>query len=314
MTEISQKILTDFQVRKSKKQKETFRAWLCAELEKAGYAPRVEKAKSLVKSRNVVVGDPEKAEVLLTAHYDTCAVLPFPNFITPRNFLFYLVYQLLLVAVLFALAIAAEFAVLLLWDDAPMWAALGAVYAVLLFCCWWVLDGKANKHTVNDNTSGVLTLMEIALALPEENRDRVCFVFFDNEEKGLFGSSDFARRHKQVKRDKLLLNFDCVSDGDYIQFYPAAALKKDAAALERLEGAFSGRGDKTVEVVRGFGFYPSDQARFNRGVGVCALKKKPVLGYYMDRIHTGRDTVLMEDNIILLRDGVLRLLERSTVK
>ena len=314
MTEISQKILADFQVRKSKKQKETFRAWLCAELEKAGYAPRVEKAKSLVKSRNVVVGDPEKAEVLLTAHYDTCAVLPFPNFITPRNFLFYLVYQLLLVAVLFALAIAAEFAVLLLWDDAPMWAALGAVYAVLLFCCWWVLDGKANKHTVNDNTSGVLTLMEIALALPEETRDRVCFVFFDNEEKGLFGSSDFARRHKQVKRDKLLLNFDCVSDGDYIQFYPAAALKKDAAALERLEGAFPGRGDKTVEVVRGFGFYPSDQARFNRGVGVCALKKKPVLGYYMDRIHTGRDTVLMEDNIILLRDGVLRLLERSPVK
>lgn len=314
MTEISQKILTDFQVRKSKKQKETFRAWLCAELEKAGYAPRVEKAKSLVKSRNVVVGDPEKAEVLLTAHYDTCAVLPFPNFITPRNFLFYLVYQLLLVAVLFALAIAAEFAVLLLWDDAPMWAALGAVYAVLLFCCWWMLDGKANKHTVNDNTSGVLTLMEIALALPEENRDRVCFVFFDNEEKGLFGSSDFARQHKAVKRDKLLLNFDCVSDGDYIQFYPAAALKKDSSTLERLEGAFPGRGDKTVEVVRGFGFYPSDQARFNRGVGVCALKKKPVLGYYMDRIHTGRDTVLMEDNIVLLRDGVLRLLDRSPVK
>ena len=214
MTEVSQKILTDFQVRKSKKQKEAFRVWLCAELEKAGYAPRVERAKSLVKSRNVVVGDPEKAEILLTAHYDTCAVLPFPNFITPRNFLFYLVYQLLLVAVLFALAIAAEFAVLLLWDDAPMWAALGAVYAVLLFCCWWMLDGKANKHTVNDNTSGVLTLMEIALALPEENRDRVCFVFFDNEEKGLFGSSDFARQHKAVKRDKLLLNFDCVSDGD----------------------------------------------------------------------------------------------------
>ena len=69
-----------------------------------------------------------------------------------------------------------------------------------------------------------------------------------------------------------------------------------------------------MEVVRGFGFYPSDQARFNRGVGVCALKKKPVLGYYMDRIHTGRDTVLMEDNIVLLRDGVLRLLDRSPVK
>lgn len=314
MTEPSQKILNEFQIRKSKKQKEDFRAWLCGELEKAGYSPRVEEEKGLVKSHNVVVGDPERADVLLTAHYDTCAVLPFPNFITPRNFLFYLVYQLLICAVIFALAIAVEFAVLLLWNDVPMWAALGAVYLVLGFCIWWMLDGKANKHTVNDNTSGVLTLVETALALPAEQRDKVCFVFFDNEEKGLFGSSAFAKRHKAVKQETLVLNFDCVSDGDHIHLFPAKALKKDAAALERLEDAFRGQGAKTVEVVRGFGFYPSDQAQFKKGVGVCALKKKPVLGYYMDRIHTGRDTVLEEDNITLLRDGLLRFLAHTAVR
>ena len=42
MTEQSNTILRDFQIRKTKAQKETFRAWLCAELEKAGYAPKVE--------------------------------------------------------------------------------------------------------------------------------------------------------------------------------------------------------------------------------------------------------------------------------
>ncbi len=74
-----------------------------------------------------------------------------------------------------------------------------------------------------------------------------------------------------------------------------------------LESAFLSEGKKVVEVVRGLGLYPSDQARFRRGVGVAALKKAPLIGYYMDRIHTRRDTVLEEDNVQLLCRGVLRL-------
>ncbi len=316
MTEQSNTILRDFQVRKSKAQKENFRAWLCRELEAAGYAPRVEVERSLIKSHNVVVGDPERAEVLFTAHYDTCAVLPFPNFITPRNFLFYLLYQLLILAAVMAAAFIVAVVLLLVGDrllDNPAVTSTVtalAVYALLIFFVWWMMDGKANKHTANDNTSGVLTLIETALALPPENRDKVCFVFFDNEEKGLFGSSGFARRHKAARKEKLVVNFDCVSDGDYLQFYPSAPVKRDAAAIEALERAFQGRGEKEAEVYRGFAFYPSDQAQFKKGVGVCALKKKPLLGYYMDRIHTGRDTVLEEENIALLRDGALRLAAR----
>lgn len=94
MTDLSQQILLNFQVRKSKQQKEDFRTWLCSQLTALGYSPRVEGSRF---SRNVVVGDPEKARVLFTAHYDTCAVLPVPNFITPRNFLWYLLYQMLFV-------------------------------------------------------------------------------------------------------------------------------------------------------------------------------------------------------------------------
>lgn len=320
MTDVSKKILADFQIRKSKTQKENFRQWLCGELEKAGYAPEVETGRSLIKSHNVVVGDPERAEVLYTAHYDTCAVLPFPNFITPRNFLFYLLYQLLILAAVMVAAVIVALVLLLVCDrlfDDPVatTTVTGLVmYGLLIFFVWWMLDGKANRHTANDNTSGVLTLVETALALPEELRDRVCFVFFDNEEKGLFGSSAFARRHKAVRKEKLVVNFDCVSDGDYLQLYPSRAVEKDPAVLEQLERSFQGRGEKEAEVYRGFAFYPSDQAQFKMGVGVCALKKKPLLGYYMDRIHTGRDTVLEEENILLLRDGALRLAACTSVR
>ena len=309
MTDAAKTVLTAYEVRKTKKQKEAFRAYLCRELEQLGYQPRIEQGRSLVTSHNVVAGDPEKARALLTAHYDTCAVLPFPNFITPRNPLVFLLCQIAIAALFVVLAIAVEVAVLLAFDP-PLWAALLAMYAALAFCIWWMLAGKANRRTANDNTSGVIALLEMAAALPPEDRDAVCFVWFDNEEKGLFGSSAFAAAHRRVRADTLVLNFDCVGDGDYLQFFPSRAVKQDGEAMALLESAFLSEGKKVVEVVRGLGLYPSDQARFRRGVGVAALKKAPLIGYYMDRIHTRRDTVLEEENVQLLRDGVLRLAGR----
>lgn len=305
MTPQSHKIMEDFQVRKSRKQKEAFRRWLCKELEKAGYAPSVEKG---FAAKNVVVGDPDAARVIFSAHYDTCAVLPIPNFITPRNMFFYICYQLLFVFIFFAVVFIAELAVFFL-TDASVEVGMAVANALCIFMVWWIIDGLANKHTANDNTSGTITLLEIALSLPVEDREKVCFVFFDNEEKGMFGSAAFTKKHKSVKKETLNINFDCVSDGDFIQFFPGKRLRKDEAALEQIERAFQGRGEKVTEVVRGFGFYPSDNASFKRGVGVCALKKKRLIGYYMDRIHTNKDTVLEEENIELLRVGAVRFAE-----
>lgn len=304
MTEQSNKIMAGMQVRKTRRQKEDFRAWLCRELEAAGYAPTVETG---FAARNVVAGDPDKAKVLLTAHYDTQPVLPVPNFITPRSPFFFVLYQLLIVLPLFiVVAVVEGFIIAFAPEGARWWLMPLASMGICAFFIWWILDGKANRHTANDNTSGVLTLIETALALPPEHRERVCFVFFDNEEKGMFGSAAFANRHKNVKKHTIVLNFDCVGDGNSIQFFPQKMLKKDEAALERMEAAFLPAGDKDVQVVRGFSLYPSDNANFKRGVGVCALKHKRVVGYYMDRIHTSRDTVLDQGNIALLRDGALR--------
>ena len=308
MTELSRTILETYQIRKSAKQKAAFREFLCAHLREMGYDVKIE-GKS---SKNIVVGDPAQAKVIYTAHYDTCPVLPFPNFITPRSILWYLLYQLLICVPMFVFALGAEVGTMLLWEwmtgeVCPPVVAIAVMYAVVLFFLWWIYAGPANRHTVNDNTSGVLTLIEIAQQLPEELRGKVCLVFFDNEEKGLLGSAAFAKKHKAVRKNTLVVNFDCVSDGDSIQLFPAKGLKKGKETLSVLEAAFLPAGEKTVEVVRSFGFYPSDQAKFKQGVGVCALKKSRIFGWYMDRIHTKKDTILMEENIHLLRQGALRL-------
>lgn len=307
MMEQSHKIMEDFQIRKSRKQMEAFRNGLCEELKNAGYTPSVEKK---FTAKNVVVGNPDTAKVIFSAHYDTCAVLPIPNFITPRNMFFYICYQMLFLLIFLVVVFIFDFAVFSL-TDASAEAGIGLSYILCIFMVWWIIDGPANKHTANDNTSGVITLLETALVMRPEDRKKVCFVFFDNEEKGMFGSAAFTKAHKRAKKEALNINFDCVGDGDYIQFFPGKRLKKDEAALERIETSFEGRGEKQTEVVRSFGFYPSDNASFKRGVGVCALKHKRFIGYYMDRIHTNKDTVFEEENIALLRDGALRLAARE---
>jgi len=59
--------------------------------QKEGYTANVEMGS--FGSRNIVIGNPEKADVLVTAHYDTCAWMPIPNLITPCNLLPFLGYQ-----------------------------------------------------------------------------------------------------------------------------------------------------------------------------------------------------------------------------
>ena len=122
------------------------------------------------------------------------------------------------------------------------------------------------------------------------------------------GSAAFAKAHPGAKSSKPVLNFDCVGEGASVQCFPNPSAKKDDRLLNGLESAVLPEEGKTVEVVRSFGFYPSDQRHFRRGIGICALQKHRIFGYYMDKIHTGKDTVLDEGNIRLLRDGVERLL------
>ncbi len=310
MTQTTKEVFEKYEIRKSKKQRKAFRDYVADVAKKYGYESKVEKGS--FGAKNIIVGDVDKAEVLYTAHYDTCAKMIIPNFITPTNFFIYLVYQLLIVAgffvVSFGVGMAVSVILYLCKMDIDTISNIGmdiamAIYWVLLLA---LLFGPANKHTANDNTSGVTTLLDIMTALPQDQREKVAFVFFDLEEAGLIGSSSFASKHKDIQKNKLVLNFDCVSDGDTILF----ALKKSTKQYkELLEKAFVSTSNITVKVADKGVFYPSDNASFKGGIGVAALKRSKFLNIlYMNRIHTKRDTVYREVNIEYLRDGAIRLL------
>ena len=300
MLETPMDVLYQFPVRKTGKQKAAFRVALQSYAQRMGYSYREEKGR--FGSRNLILGNPESASYLITAHYDTCAALPFPNLITPCNLFLFCLWQVALSAAIILLAVIAGTAAGMLTQDHPLGFWIG-------YLCFWMIlvmiyVGPANRNNANDNTSGVVTVLEIARTLPENQRKKVCFVLFDLEEAGLIGSSCYRKKHTQEISRQLVLNFDCVGDGDCLMMFPTGRLKKDKnrmAVLETMVGKF---GKKTLSIrKRGFSVYPSDQMCFPYGVGICALRKGR-FGLYLSRIHTRRDTVLENTNVNILRAAI----------
>jgi len=306
MTDTTREIFDKYQIRKSRKQKTAFIKYQEELSKKLGYSYHIEKG--LFGARNIVVGNPNTAKVVYTAHYDTCAVLPFPNFITPKCILLYVLYQLLLVCAFFLVAwffgvCAGIITVLIGANSVYIYEIIKIIYLVLVLL---IFVGPANKNTANDNTSGVTLLIDIMCELPENQRENVAFIFFDLEEAGLFGSASFAKKHKKEMKKRLLINFDCISDGENIIF----ALRKGAKTYSNaIKSAYVEKDGFKVEVTDKGIFYPSDQVQFPCGVGVAALRstKKGLL--YMNRIHTKRDIIYKEENIEFLKNGSIELLK-----
>ena len=307
MRDTTKEIFENYEIRKTKEQRKSFREWLTSYARSQGYDAREEKVSK--GAANVIVGNPAEADVIYTAHYDTCAVMPLPNFITPKNFLIYIIYQLVLTAVLFAVPIAIMFVL------APiMLRATGSSlvytslliggYALLILVLLLMRYGPANKQTANDNTSGVTLLIDLMTDMPEELRHKVAYIFFDAEELGTIGSKIYKKKHTGIAKTKPVVNFDCVSDGKKILF----TAKKSAEILApKLEEAFKSNDVYSVEVATKGVFYPSDQRNFTFGVGVAALKKTRHGLLYMNKIHTPRDTAYDEENIAFLKSGAINL-------
>lgn len=269
MEQLRAALLGPYEVRRTKKQKTAFIAWARAYAEDLGVHVTVEESGKAIRSRNIVFGDVDKARTIITAHYDTCAWMPTGAVTTPGCWPILLLTELVQLVVLLPLL------------------------AIMFF-------GVSNPHTANDNTSGVL----LVLLLMAQLRDRpdVAFVLFDNEETGLWGSQAFIRAHPQAAR-RFLLNLDCVGDGNTLLFtgVPRGLRMPQAMRLQKAMEEIAPRyGMSTAGGAFPKWLYPSDQMLFPRGTAFAALKGRKLL--YLNRIHTPRDTVLEERNLLCLAE------------
>ncbi len=289
---ITHTLLQDYQCRKGRQYKKRFYAFIEKFAKDNNIDVCFQTDHRIISSTNIVFNDPDTAKLLITAHYDTCAVLPFPNICTPLNFGMYIAYNILIVVLMYG-------SIFLIGDLLELLnIASAAIKSVklfmLLFFLYWMIFGKSSHHTANDNTSGVAAVLSLIASLDHEERKNVCFVLFDNEEAGLLGSSSFSKTFKHF-RTVPVFNLDCVGDGDHFLF----KYRKKDRNMSFINTCLALQKENPEMIVTSRGYYPSDQENFKHGIGIAAMKRDRNFGiYYFSRIHTKHDTVLQEENIV----------------
>jgi len=307
-------LLDYYQVRKSFKQKQLFIEWMSMHAGEHGYKMREQRYR-MGRGRNLIIGDPEEAEIILSAHYDTApsAILPFvtivgniPAYLLSQVFIYLPIITILWLLQIVVTVIFGDIGRLgemipFLWFEVPL-----LVFVLLIWWSFQMMKGFANRKNANDNTSGVALLLSLLEDLPWEKRGKVCFVFFDDEEKGFGGSRVFKRYYHEVIKFKPLINFDCVAHGQHLMFITKKAFREskfNEILVEVVEGeALIKNAKKYV--------YPSDQLIFKNSVGVVALHKMPILGYYLSRLHSQFDRKFNAYNIEILNQMMTAFIEK----
>lgn len=300
MNQLSKTILEKHLKRKTKKQKADFVALL-----REHFPEMQEEVGGSTKSRNLLFGDLETAKVVLTAHYDTSPLSMLPNIIMPHRKVLKFFYSMLSVLPYIAALLLAYWGALALGATQQMSLLAGlAVYYLLYFGKFYA--GLPNPKNFNDNTSGVIALLEAYTAMTELQRSRTAVVLFDNEEYGCVGSSWFYKQHKPLMDQKLLVNFDCVGDGDHFLLVRSNELPE--AWDSALRQAFLPEdGHAIVFDTAKNANHSSDHKHFKYFLSVLAACDHPLLGLHTGRIHTPKDTVLDMENIHYLSVAIQRL-------
>lgn len=287
-------------IRRSEEQKRAFREYVLEMAAERELSARVEVTGD-GKNQNLVVGDPEEAEVIFTAHYDTPAGSLFPNLMIPRNKPLFFLYQFLPITLLLVLSLGLSYLIgmVLLGNEVAYMLSFLVLYYGGFFLGFRTFS---NKNNANDNTSGVATLLEIMERLPRESASRVAFLFFDNEEKGKKGSKAYVADHKDAMQETLTVNFDCVGNGKNIVFIAKEGAEQ-LPAYEKLKQSVPEREGFSVSFYGMKGSESnSDYKNFPCGVGCMACKQTKNGLLYTPYIHTSKDVVADWENVDFLAD------------
>ncbi|MBE6753601.1 MAG: M28 family peptidase [Ruminococcaceae bacterium] len=315
ISDVAQKIFEQYPVRFRKKEKEALLEELSGQFAALGYEQseiKVMTHDGAMTSRNLVVGDPS-ARYVITAHYDTPGRNGFLLSSAP------LIGQTgaNIVMLLMFLPLCILEGVVAYSVRAGLISALTGIWLnpalVLLFVAAMIIPMVVrNKTNRNDNTSGVIGVLECAARIAGNPalRSQCCFILFDNEEWGLVGSSSHAewcKKNKINMKDSLVINLDCIGVGDTLV---AARTGKRGEKLKGLLDAMSKDGVKIVEK-RSIMVYMSDHANFPNSAMFAYMKHSSLGPLYIPNIHSSKDKECDLALVSGLAQSVVRAIEQQ---
>ena len=287
-------IFDKYGIRMHRKQKKTFRDYVIEQAKGMNYSAKEE---NNVIAKNIVIGDVDKAEYVFTAHYDTPPRLP--KFFVKHMMLYTVLFTSLLVgiSVFVPPLLTNSISTLKILYGVFYGITYGTIGASVLHMFGFL--GNANKKNFNDNTSGcyaLLKLMEKYQNLPEQEKSKIAFVFFDNEEKFLLGSLTHRNKHLKTYKDKTYINLDCVGLGKQMNLYHYGKTTKIASELEKI---MNEKGNNFYPKVKTSGLTStSDHFSFQKANHVCLLSvdKDNEKSLY-SQIHSSNDDKIDFSNI-----------------
>ena len=306
MNEFAERIERDYPVRHKEKEKVNFRTWLVHTLKELGYSPRLEGGASALtmggNMTNVVVGDIERAKIVLAAHYDTGVREILPPLLCPTRPATFLLYQALFPFLVIAVSFLVSFGVTFALNLPNMTLPLFLLF--LIVALFYPKYGKSERDNLNDNTSGVVALLEVAKTLTPRYRGEVCVLFLDGGTQASKGAKGLVRAHPELKKKSVIV-LDCVGEGDELLILPGRTSRWNDSLLDTILENFSNSEKKTCFLkTDGLVYYPSDNRAFAGGTAICACKTVKGFGRC---ILPRRAKEIDEENLSLLCDGLCKL-------
>ena len=296
-----------FPIRRTKEQKDKFRNYIKESLDELGYQAKIECLEE--KHNNIIIGDIKTAKVICTAHYDTPARAILPNIMMPRNKPLFFAYQFLMPIIMLIISYGLAYVVSATFNLEKRIMLLVFLLFYYIFFFLFYMCGS-NKHNKNDNTSGVAGVLSTVSNVAKEYKNKVAFILFDNEEKGKKGSKAINKAYPDIFKDKLVLNMDCIGNGNNIIIVGMdGAVNKSEYTL--LKETFI---PNSLYSVYFFGRKGSecnsDHKSFPCGVGIMACKQNKFVGYYTPYIHTSKDKIANTENIKFISGSLTKFIER----
>ncbi|MBQ9460256.1 MAG: M28 family peptidase [Oscillospiraceae bacterium] len=308
MSKYAERINREYGTRRKPKEKEAFRLYLMGALREMGYSPALQSRESPLRvggqTTNVVAGDPEKAKLILIAHYDTGVRPIFPPLYMPTRPLTALLYQALTPVCAMLGALVLSFA-LTFPLNAP--AATLPLFLIFLFgSLLYLRFGPSEANNIADNASGVAALLETAAALTPGCRGDVAFAFLDGGFGGMSGAKGFRQKYPCAK-EKTVVNVCCVARGDELMVLPGKYARWQGDVLDAILDSFDGEENKTVFLkTDGVTYFPSDNRAFRCAISIFACESLYGFGRI---IRPKKAKSIDETNLKILKEGLCKLCE-----
>ncbi len=308
MNRFADRMAREFPVRRKPTEKEKFRLWLVGTLREQGYQPKLQHRETALRIggdvTNVVAGDPEKAKLILVAHYDTGVRTLLPPFYMPTRpltaFLYLALTPVLALLGSFVLSFALTFPL-----NAP-YLTLPLFLVLMVTALLYLRFGPSETRNLNDNTSGVAALLETSAALTPGCRDKVAFAFLDGGFGGLSGAKGFRARYPSAK-EKTVINVNCVAEGGELLILPNKYSRWDGEVLDAILDSFE-NGEHTTTFLKtdGLIYYPSDNRAFRHSFAICACETLRGFGRI---VRPAKTADVDSEKIELLKNGLCKLAE-----